>query len=96
MQHEASGRIGLNHVRVRPVMAAEGKATRRRVGRLRGADVAGIGLNISGRAQPTIGKNRQHRSGAAEVVGHQHEPPGRVNAHIRRTRAARPNGVEQL
>src|SRR5207249_9895863 len=36
-QHKAARRIGLDHVRVRPVVAADGKAPVRRAGRVRGA-----------------------------------------------------------
>ena len=38
--------------------------------------------------KPAVGQNRQHRDGAAEIVGHQQEPPGRMDAHIGRTGAA--------
>ena len=44
----------------------------------------------------TVGQNRQHRHGAAKIVGHQQEPPGRMDAHIGRTGAAGADGVEQL
>ena len=44
MQHEAPGRIGLNHVRVSPIVSAEGEAARRSVRRPGGADLAGIVL----------------------------------------------------
>ena len=77
-------------------MSAEGKAARRSVGRPGGADLAGIVLDIGGGAQTTVGKNRQHRDGAAKIVGHQHEPSGRMDAHIGGTGAAGANGVEQL
>jgi hypothetical protein len=76
-------------------MSAEGKAARWSVGRPGGANRAGIGSDIGGGAQATVGKNWQHRDGAPEVVGHQHEPSGRMDAHKRGTGAAGTNGVEQ-
>ena len=77
-------------------MSAEGKAARWSVGRLGGANLAGIVLDIGGVAQTTVGQNRQHRDGAAKIVGHQQEPSGRMDAHIGGTGAAGTNGVEQL
>src|SRR5689334_2231445 len=58
MQHEATGGIGLNHVRVSSIVSAERKAARWRVGRLGGTNLAGIILDIARGAQPTVGKNR--------------------------------------
>ncbi len=65
------------------------------MGRPGGTDLAGILLDVRGVAQATVGLDRQHRHGAAEVVGHQHEPSGRMDAHIGRTGAAGANGIEQ-
>ncbi len=96
MQHEASRGIGLNHVRVSPIMSAEGKAARRSIGRLGRANLPDIVLDVRGVAQTTVGQNRQHRHGAAKVVGHQQELSGRMDAHIGRTGAAGANRVEQL
>src|SRR5262245_40447727 len=74
MQHEAPLDIGLNHVRVSPIMSAEGKAARWSADRFGGANLASILLDVCGDAQTTVGQYRQHRHGTAEIVGHQHEP----------------------
>ena len=95
VQHEAPGGIGLDHVRVGPIVSAEGEAARRGVGRPGGADLAGIVLDVGGVAQAAVGQDRQHRHGAAEIVGHQHEPSRRMDAHISRAGAAGADGVEQ-
>ena len=74
VQHEAPGRIGLDHVGVGPIVSAGGEGARRGTGRPGGADLAGIPLDVRGVAQAAVGQDRQHRHGAAEIVGHQHEP----------------------
>ena len=96
MQHEAPGRVGLDHVRVRPVVPAEGEAARRGVRRPRGTDLAGVLLDVGGVAEPAVGQDRQHRDGAAEVVGDQHETSRRVDADVGRAGAAGADGVQQL
>ena len=83
-------------MRVSPIVSAEGKAARWSVGRLGRANLAGIVLDVTGGAQSTVAKNRQHRDGAARIVGHEQEPPGWMDAHIGGTSAAGTNGVEQL
>ena len=40
MQHEPAGRVGLDHVRVGPIVAADGEAAGRSVRRPGGADRA--------------------------------------------------------
>src|SRR5581483_7394314 len=62
MEHEASGGIGLYHVRVGAIVATNGKAPRRSMGCLGGADLAGRVLDIGGRPQTTVGQNREHRN----------------------------------
>src|ERR1700687_5716704 len=76
MQYEAPGRIGLNHVRMSPIMSAEGGAARWSIGRLGGADLSRIVLDIGGGTQTTVRKNRQHRHGTSKIVGHQQKPSG--------------------
>ena len=95
MQHEPPRGIGLDHVRVSPIVSADGEAARWRVGRPGGADLAGIRLDVRGVAQATVGQDRQHRHGAAEIVGHQDEPSRRMDAHISRTGTAGANRVER-
>ena len=51
-------------------------------------------ISVASPRRPS-GKNRQHRDGAAKIVGHQHEPSGRMDAHISGTGTAGANGVEQ-
>ena len=71
VQHESAGRIGLNHMRVRSIMSAEGEAARRSVSCLGRANLASIILDIGGFSQATTLKNRQHSDGAAKIVCHQ-------------------------
>ena len=81
---------------VSAIVSAHGEAARRSVGRLGGSDLACIVLDIGGDPETTVGKNRQHRDRAAEVVGDQHEPLRRMDTHERGTGAAGPHTVEQL
>ncbi len=52
-------------------------------------------LMSEGSPRRPSGQDRQHRHGAAEIVGHQQEMPGRMDAHISGTGAAGADGVEQ-
>ena len=63
---------------------------------LAGSDLAGIVLDIGRGAQTAVGEDRQHRDGAPEIVGHQQEPSGRMEAHERGPGAAGTDGVERL
>src|SRR2546428_222923 len=76
MQQVASGGIGLNHMRMRPIMSARGKAARWSVGGPGRANLAGIVLGIGGGPETTVAENRHHRDGARKIVGHQQEPSG--------------------
>jgi hypothetical protein len=96
VQHEAARRVSLYHVCVRTVVAAEGEAALRGAGRRGWADLAPVGLDVGGGAEPAVFKDRQHRDGPPEVVGHQDEPPGRVDAHVCGAGTAREGGVEGL
>ena len=69
MDHEATRRVGLDHVGMGAVVAADGKTSRRRVGGFFRSEGAGIDFDIRGRTQTAVGQYRQHRHGAAEVVG---------------------------
>ena len=75
VQHEASRRIGLDHVRVSPVVSAEGKTSGRCVRGFFRSERSRIRLVVRGGPETAIGKNRQHRHGAAEVVRHQQNFP---------------------
>jgi len=96
MQDETSRGIGLDHVRVRAVVATEGKAARRGVGRLGGADLASGVLDVGGLSQTTIGQDRQDRDGPAEVIGDEQKSAVRMDADIGRACAAGADGVEQF
>src|SRR5438128_876610 len=54
VQHEAARGIGLDHVRVGPIVAAEGEAARRGALGPGGAELAGILLDVGGVAQATV------------------------------------------
>ena len=96
VKHEASRGIGLDHVGVRPIVAADGEAAGRGVRRFRGADRTCSDLDVRSLAQPAVGQDWEHSHGTAEVVGHEQVVSARVHADIGRPGAARTHGVEQL
>jgi hypothetical protein len=96
VQDEAARRIGLDHVRVGPVVPADGEAPRRRAGGAGGTDVAGVLLHVDSPAQAAVRKDWQHRNGTSEIVRDQQEPAGRMEADVRGTGAAGRHGVEQI
>src|SRR4051794_30978524 len=96
MEHEVSGGVCLNHVRVCPIVSAQRKAARWSVGCPGGANLAGIVLDVRGGGETAIGKNWQHRDSASEIVSHQHEPSRRMDAHKGGTGASGTNGIKQL
>ena len=81
---------------MRPVVAADGEASDRGIGRLGGAELAVVGLDVRSVRQAAVLKNRQHRDRSAEIVGHQHEPPGRVDTQVGGAGAARADSIERL
>src|SRR5262249_33845204 len=96
VQYEAARRVGLDHVRVGAVVAAEGETALRGAGRPGRANLALVGLDVGGSAEFAVCQDRPHRDGAAEVVGHQDEPPRRVDAYEGGAGTARADGVERL
>ena len=82
VQHEASGWIGLDHVGVGPIVAADGEAARRRMRRTGRADRARVHLHVRRVAEPAVGEDREHGHRAAEVVGDQQVTSGRMHADI--------------
>ena len=79
-----------------PIVAADGEAARRGVGRFGGPDRSASDLDIRRIAQAAVGQDWEHRHGTAEVVGHEQISPARVHADIGRPGAAGTHGVEQL
>src|SRR5262249_9220690 len=75
---------------------AEGEAALRGVDRPGRAHLALVGLDIGGGAEFAVIQDRQYRDGTPEVVGHQDEAPGRVDAHEGGAGTAGPGGVERL
>src|SRR5262245_4627188 len=59
VQHEASGWVGLDHVRVRPIVATEGEASGRSILRPRRAELSGIVLDVGRFTQSPVRQNRQ-------------------------------------
>ena len=95
MDHESTGGVGLDHVGMGPIVPASCKAAGRSAGGLCRAQFADIGLDIGRRPEPAVRENRQHRHRAAEIIGHEHESPRRMNAQIRRPRAAGRNRAQR-
>ena len=96
MQHEPSGWIGLDHMRVGPIVAAHREAAgwgMRRPGR---SDRAGIDLHVRGLSKPAVTEYRKHRHGPAEVVRNEQMASPWVNADIGGAGAAGSYGVEPL
>ena len=83
-QHPLPGRVGRDHVRVRPVVVADGEVAGRAVGRAAGTGRPPVPLHVNGVAKPAVRLHRQHRDVAAAVVGHEHEAAGRMHAGLRR------------
>src|SRR4051812_47824325 len=96
VQHETSGRIGLNHVGMRPVVSTEGEAARRRAFGSRWPKLPGVVLDIRGRLQMTVGIDRQHGDRAAKIVGHEEKSSRRMKADISWPRPARRNRAQEL
>ena len=63
---------------------------------LLGPSAPGILLDVRGGPQVPVGQNRKHRHGPAEIIGHQQESSGRVNAHIGGAGAARRTVLSSL
>src|SRR6476469_9243955 len=80
VQDVLAGRIGLDHVGVRPVVAADGERAWWSVGRLGRADLAVVLLHVGRFTESAVIQDRQYGDGAPEVVGDQQEPAGRVKA----------------
>ena len=71
MQHEPPRSIRQDHVGVRTVVSAEGEAAGRGVRGFRRPDLARIDLDVARFTETSLGQNRQHRDGPAEVVRNQ-------------------------
>jgi hypothetical protein len=74
------GRIGLDHVHLRPGMIAGRE--RRIVGRLGRVQRARVALHIGRIAKAAVGKNWEHRDVSGTVIRHQHELAGWMNAEV--------------
>ncbi len=61
VQHEAAGRIRLDHVRVRSIVAAEGEAARWRIGGALRTDGARIDLHVRRLTERPVGAHGQDR-----------------------------------
>jgi pimeloyl-ACP methyl ester carboxylesterase len=58
--------------------------------------VISLGSPFAGSPKATVRQNRQHRDGAPEIIGHQHEPSGGMDADKCGPGAPGTNGVERL
>ena len=96
MQYPFPGGIGIDHVGVRLVMAAEGKTAWRGVCRFGRSDVASILLDVGGFAEAAIGLNRQNGHGAAKVIRHEQMLAIGMHGEMCRTFAAGADGVHEL
>ena len=68
MQYKAACGIGLDHVRVSPIVSTDGEAAGWRMCRFGRSELAGIKLDVRRFAYATIGQNGQH--GHRTGVGH--------------------------
>ena len=80
VQDEAPRWIGLDHVSMSPIVSANGEASRRSIRRLGRPQLAGIGPDVRGGPQGTVGQDRQHRHRAAKIIGDQQKASGRMHA----------------
>src|SRR5437899_3277835 len=81
-QHESTRRIGVDHVRVRPVVAADGKAPVRRASRVRGAYRTLIALDVGRGTELAVRPDGEHGHGTPLVVGYEHVLAGGVDAQM--------------
>src|SRR5262245_31724637 len=96
MQNKSARGIGLNHMSVRSVVAAECEASLGSVRSLRGTNFSVIDFHIGWLSQTPVCKYRKHGNRPAKIVGHQEKTAAWVNTRISGTRAAGPDRVEQL
>src|SRR5207249_11470418 len=94
-QHKAARRIGLDHVRVRPAVAADGKAPVRRAGRVRGAYRTLIAFDVGRGAEFAVRPDGKYGHVASLVVGYEHVLAGGVDAQMGRAGPFRADGIEQ-
>src|SRR6185437_621800 len=85
LQHETVVRIRADHVGMRSVVSANGKATRRSAGRFFASNVALVPMSVGGSAQRSTGQNREYGNAPASIVGHENIFSGSVEAEICRT-----------
>src|SRR5471030_2673925 len=95
-QHEAARRIGLDHVRVRAVVAAPGKTARGRAAGAVRAESTVMALYIAGRAELAVRPDRKHCRSSAVVIRHEHPLARLVQTQVARAGAFRRHRVHQL
>lgn len=93
-EDEFPSRIGLHHMCVRLIVAADGKASGRRAGRPRRANRTAVVNDICGWTKFTVGPHRQHGHSSAMVVGDENIPAGRMNAEMSRARSLGTDGIQ--
>ena len=79
---ELPGRIGLDHVHLRPGMIAGREIAGRIVGRLGRVQGARVALHIGRIAKAAVSENWEHRDVSGAVIRHQHELAGWMNAEM--------------
>ena len=82
-------------MRVRPVVAADGKAPVRRASRVRGAYRTLIALDVGRGTELAVRPDGEHGHGTPLVVGYEHVLAGGVDAQVGRAGPFRADGVEQ-
>ena len=81
-------------MRVRLIVAADGKASRRRAGRPRRANRTAVMYDVRGRTKFTVWLHRQHGHSSAMVVGDEYVLTGRMNAEMSRARALGTDSIQ--
>src|SRR5487761_1740918 len=69
LQHKFVVRVGDGAMHVRGIVSAERKAARRRIGRLRWPNIAGVDMHIDCRAQRSIRVDWYHCETASTIIG---------------------------
>lgn len=95
VEDELPGWIGLDHVTVGAVVAADGEAAGRCVSGVGRADFAGVGFDIGGIRKGTVGLNWKNGDGAAEIVCDEEKFSGWMHANVSGARPAAGDGVEE-
>ena len=94
-QNKLSLRIGRNHVRMRRIMAAHRKTSRRRILRSRSAHMPAVSMHIRSGSQASVRLNGKHRRRPAPIICNECVLPRSIDAQVARPRALRTDDIQR-